>query len=100
MLSLRSLSTDDTRRQTMRQTQLRLFAAAAIVCTSLVAGSAHATNRTTTGYVCSIGLTPSGVDPNGGSYGYIYVSINSQPQCGGSPLQDGYIYSLNASYTG
>jgi hypothetical protein len=85
----------------MRQTQIRLFAAV-LACTSLFGfgGSAHATNRTSTGYVCSISLAPNGVDPNGGTYGYLYVSINTQPGCAGTPLQDGYVYSLNASYAG
>jgi hypothetical protein len=55
---------------------------------------------TLTGYVCMAGRSPAGVDPKAGSTGFVYVSINNAPDCGGTPLEDGYLYSTGSTYTG
>ena len=86
----------------MRDQKTRILAAI-VGATLTVAASEHAASATiltNTGYVCAVGLTPNGVDPSGGSYGYIYVELWSLPACSGSALQSGYVYSLNASASG
>src|SRR5205085_11951085 len=53
-----------------------------------------------TGYVCQVGQAPAPADPAGGSAGYLYVSISEAPLCGGKQIEDGYIYSSGATYSG
>lgn len=52
------------------------------------------------GYVCQLGRGPKGADPKGGGAGFLYTSINDAPNCAGNWVEDGYIYSTGASYSG
>ena len=47
------------------------------------------------GYVCSMGFDPQ--SSNMGSYGYIYLSVYSAPDCQGSYRGGGYLCSVGAT---
>jgi hypothetical protein len=54
----------------------------------------------TDGYVCMTTRVPHGGDPRGGHAGALYISINDAPRCADTAIEDGYVYSMGATYSG
>jgi hypothetical protein len=74
---------------------------AALVVLSLLA-AVPASANTVFGYVCQLSLQPATASQaNGfGTEGDLLLSLNSQPDCGGTLIAYLYVFSVGATYSG